>query len=158
MEYSEMSEDLKRKVDLYNQQVPDGLLGMFASSAVADDGFGVTLIVGGNVFSGYLTTERGWVEAIAKMPGNGSEALSAGMLKGMEGIEEKPALSDEEWNALDDVEQREFRLKWTPSFIHLADANQFGFGGPVMSEPTPMRFRLSEVQGWYFGKMEKGEG
>lgn len=164
MKYSEMDEDMQFKLQQHVQRVPDRMLSaaatIFAGDRERKGGVGITLYVGGSAFSGTIVTAQAWAEVLADMPGDGSALISETMLKLNEawdsGRDEKP--SDEEWDALGEKERIEYELNTTTGFIHLVDAQYFQ-GGQVIPEKggMPMRFRLSEVQGWTFGKMERSE-
>ena len=165
LEYSEMDEDLKVRLRQHARRVPDSMLsavaGIFAGDGDQKGGAGITLYVGGSAFSGKIVTEQAWGQALAEMPGDGSALVSETVLKLKETWDSKRPgeLSDEEWEALGDKERLEHELATTTGFIHLVDAQQF-LGGQVIPDKggIPMRFRLSEVQGWCMGKLGRDEG
>lgn len=157
-----MSDDLKRKVDRYQARVPDptlaGLAEVFAGEANGDRGLGVTLIVGGSIISGVTVSEAAWAEAIGQQPGNFSEVLSEQMVKVADGRGQKPELSDDEYEALDEEQRVERLVQWSSSFLHLVDAQQLVGEFFVPERGVPMRIRLSEIQGWSMGKLAKDAG
>lgn len=158
-----MSKDMQRKLDRYQVRVPDptlaGLAEAFAGDADGEHGLGVTLIVGGSSIGGVIVSERIWVEAIGRQQEDLYTALSKQMLEVVDSKEQKPELSNEEYDELDEGQRLDHLFEWSPSFIHLVRAQQLVGEHLVPTDGgVPMRIRLSEVQGWSLGKLEKGDG
>jgi len=128
LEYSELSEEMQRKVDRHYRTVPDqmlaGVANAFKGEPNGDGSLGDTLIVGGSIISGTTLTERAWAEAVGQQPGGASAPLAKGLIDMIDDREQEPELSEEERDAMDEKEALEHIIEWHSPFIHLVNAQQ----------------------------------
>lgn len=109
----------------------------------------VTLIVGGQLFSGDLV---GFQRFAASHQGN--EWLTAMLSSVAENMEKEPHVDDDEWDAMTDDEKSDHVNRWPHDYVNLINAYQVDREGAYLPNPgVPMRFRASEVQGFFYGRI-----
>lgn len=154
MKYAEMSDTNQRRMDRLEREAPDPFLarlvqGYDANPDSVQPPSGITLVVGGTLFTGSLVSKKRWAEAHGG--DGGSEALARMVSTGVEADELEPEMSEADIDAMTDEDKVDYAVRWSPRFIHLDDAQPVGTTPRVA--PTQMRFRLSEVQGFFLGKL-----
>lgn len=140
---------MKEASAIISEREPDQLLAAVASSG----GFEITVVVGGQIYSGSAVKHEKWLEASERIgvPNDVLQQLNRLHKEPVRLTEDTPLLEDD---GRPEHEIAEEQIKTIQPYLYLVDFRQVLAGESHHHRGAAMRIRLSEVQGWSFGRLD----